>query len=199
MVWAWWRSLRGQFWGVRLFQKVWGPLYLDMRPPQDVGTPTKAALGFSSRQQGPSIHAVPPVPLRLLRPLLHRPHLPPPLLLAAAGNGGHQDPPSAHPGPQPPPQNPSLPPQNPDIVLVHYLNVPAMEECGCPCAPPLCSPLLCAGAPPICAATADPREWLKWSQEELVAQLRPMCEWGLSQSLFQRDFTLWKVHGEKWG
>ncbi|XP_058684491.1 calmodulin-binding transcription activator 2 isoform X1 [Poecile atricapillus] len=71
--------------------------------------------------------------------------------------------------------------QNPDIVLVHYLNVPAMEECGRPCAPPLCSPPLCAGAPPICAATADPREWLKWSQEELVAQLRPM------------------FHGVKWG
>ncbi|NXD60209.1 CMTA2 protein, partial [Corvus moneduloides] len=71
--------------------------------------------------------------------------------------------------------------QNPDIVLVHYLNVPAMEECGRPCAPQLCSPPLCAGAPPICAATADPREWLKWSQEELVAQLRPM------------------FHGVKWG
>ncbi|RLV63037.1 hypothetical protein DV515_00018681, partial [Chloebia gouldiae] len=62
--------------------------------------------------------------------------------------------------------------QNPDIVLVHYLNVPAMEECGRPCAPRLCSPPLCA---------ADPREWLKWSQEELVAQLRPM------------------FHGVKWG
>ncbi|XP_041887014.1 LOW QUALITY PROTEIN: calmodulin-binding transcription activator 2-like [Corvus kubaryi] len=71
--------------------------------------------------------------------------------------------------------------QNPDIVLVHYLNVPAMEECGRPCAPQLCSPPLCAAAPPICAATADPREWLKWSQEELVAQLRPM------------------FHGVKWG
>nr|XP_041568145.1 calmodulin-binding transcription activator 2 isoform X1 [Taeniopygia guttata] len=71
--------------------------------------------------------------------------------------------------------------QNPDIVLVHYLNVPAMEECGRPCAPRLCSPPLCAGAPPICAAAADPREWLKWSQEELVAQLRPM------------------FHGVKWG
>ncbi|XP_027558650.1 LOW QUALITY PROTEIN: calmodulin-binding transcription activator 2 [Neopelma chrysocephalum] len=69
--------------------------------------------------------------------------------------------------------------QNPDIVLVHYLNVPAMEECGRPCAPPLCSPPICT--PPICAATADPREWLKWSQEELVAQLRPM------------------FHGVKWG
>ncbi|KAM9260184.1 LOW QUALITY PROTEIN: calmodulin-binding transcription activator 2-like [Morus bassanus] len=66
--------------------------------------------------------------------------------------------------------------QNPDIVLVHYLNVPAMEECGRPCGPPLC-----AGGPPLCAATADPREWLKWSQEELVAQLRPM------------------FHGLKWG
>ncbi|XP_052635555.1 LOW QUALITY PROTEIN: calmodulin-binding transcription activator 2 [Harpia harpyja] len=62
--------------------------------------------------------------------------------------------------------------QNPDIVLVHYLNVPAMEECSRPCAPPL-----------FCAATADPREWLKWSQEELVAQLRPMfhgMKWGCS-------------------
>ncbi|XP_059728585.1 LOW QUALITY PROTEIN: calmodulin-binding transcription activator 2 [Haemorhous mexicanus] len=71
--------------------------------------------------------------------------------------------------------------QNPDIVLVHYLNVPAMEECGRACAPRLCSPPLCAGAPPLCAAAADPREWLKWSQEELVAQLRPM------------------FHGVKWG
>ncbi|XP_071276402.1 calmodulin-binding transcription activator 2 isoform X2 [Agelaius tricolor] len=67
--------------------------------------------------------------------------------------------------------------QNPDIVLVHYLNVPAMEECGRGCAPRLCSPPLCSGAPPLC----DPREWLKWSQEELVAQLRPM------------------FHGVKWG
>lgn len=53
--------------------------------------------------------------------------------------------------------------QNPDIVLVHYLNVPSMEECG-----------RGGGGPPLCAVASERREWSKWSQEELLAQLRPM-------------------------
>ncbi|XP_020822501.1 calmodulin-binding transcription activator 2 isoform X4 [Phascolarctos cinereus] len=53
-------------------------------------------------------------------------------------------------------------PQNPDIVLVHYLNVPALEDCGKGCGPVLCS------------ISSDRREWLKWSREELVGQLKPM-------------------------
>ncbi|XP_051851883.1 calmodulin-binding transcription activator 2 isoform X1 [Antechinus flavipes] len=52
--------------------------------------------------------------------------------------------------------------QNPDIVLVHYLNVPALEDCGKGCGPILCS------------ISNDRREWLKWSREELVGQLKPM-------------------------
>ncbi|RXM36753.1 Calmodulin-binding transcription activator 1 [Acipenser ruthenus] len=54
--------------------------------------------------------------------------------------------------------------QNPDIVLVHYLNVPASED-GCK----VCGPILCS-------SSSDRREWLKWSKEELICQLRPMCE-----------------------
>ncbi|XP_068919296.1 calmodulin-binding transcription activator 2 isoform X8 [Petaurus breviceps papuanus] len=56
--------------------------------------------------------------------------------------------------------------QNPDIVLVHYLNVPALEDCGKGCGPILCS------------ISSDRREWLKWSREELVGQLKPMCSTG---------------------
>uniref|UniRef100_S4RFT2 IPT/TIG domain-containing protein n=1 Tax=Petromyzon marinus TaxID=7757 RepID=S4RFT2_PETMA len=52
--------------------------------------------------------------------------------------------------------------QNPDIVLVHYLNVPAIEDCGKPCGPILCS------------INTDRKEWAKWSREELVGQLKPM-------------------------
>ncbi|XP_074121055.1 calmodulin-binding transcription activator 2 isoform X9 [Sminthopsis crassicaudata] len=52
--------------------------------------------------------------------------------------------------------------ENPDIVLVHYLNVPALEDCGKGCGPILCS------------ISNDRREWLKWSREELVGQLKPM-------------------------
>lgn len=58
----------------------------------------------------------------------------------------------------------SLSPQNPDIVLVHYLNVPAIEDCG-----KLCGPVLCS-------INSDRKEWLKWSKEELVGQLKPMCK-----------------------
>uniref|UniRef100_K7FA98 Calmodulin-binding transcription activator 1 n=1 Tax=Pelodiscus sinensis TaxID=13735 RepID=K7FA98_PELSI len=52
--------------------------------------------------------------------------------------------------------------QNPDIVLVHYLNVPALEDCA-----KLCGPILCS-------ISSDRKEWLKWSKEELVSQLKPM-------------------------
>lgn len=54
--------------------------------------------------------------------------------------------------------------QNPDIVLVHYLNVPALEDCGKGCSPIFCS------------ISSDRREWLKWSREELLGQLKPMCK-----------------------
>lgn len=54
--------------------------------------------------------------------------------------------------------------QNPDIVLVHYLNVPAIEDCGKPCGPILCS------------INTDKKEWAKWTKEELIGQLKPMCE-----------------------
>eukprot|EP00071_Canis_lupus_P040594 XP_022274151.1 calmodulin-binding transcription activator 2 isoform X9 [Canis lupus familiaris] len=52
--------------------------------------------------------------------------------------------------------------ENPDIVLVHYLNVPALEDCGKGC------------SPIFCPVSSDRREWLKWSREELLGQLRPM-------------------------
>lgn len=55
-------------------------------------------------------------------------------------------------------------PQNPDIVLVHYLNVPAVDDSGKPCGPVLCS------------INTDRKEWAKWSKEELIGQLKPMCE-----------------------
>ncbi|KAM8897543.1 calmodulin-binding transcription activator 2 isoform 3-T6 [Spinachia spinachia] len=50
--------------------------------------------------------------------------------------------------------------QNPDIVLVHYLNVPSLEDSG------KCSPLLCA--------VTDRHDNVRWSQEDLLSQLRPM-------------------------
>ncbi|XP_054606588.2 calmodulin-binding transcription activator 1 isoform X2 [Nothobranchius furzeri] len=53
--------------------------------------------------------------------------------------------------------------QNPDIVLVHYLNVPAVDDSGKPCGPVLCS------------INTDRKEWAKWSKEELIGQLKPMC------------------------
>nr|XP_023659272.1 calmodulin-binding transcription activator 2 isoform X1 [Paramormyrops kingsleyae] len=51
--------------------------------------------------------------------------------------------------------------QNPDIVLVHYLNVPSLEDCG-----KVSRPLLCA--------VAERRDSLRWSREELLSQLKPM-------------------------
>uniref|UniRef100_A0AAR2JJ35 Calmodulin-binding transcription activator 1 n=1 Tax=Pygocentrus nattereri TaxID=42514 RepID=A0AAR2JJ35_PYGNA len=51
--------------------------------------------------------------------------------------------------------------QNPDIVLVHYLNVPSVEDSGKACGPVLC-------------AVADRRDGLRWSRDELISQLKPM-------------------------
>jgi hypothetical protein len=50
--------------------------------------------------------------------------------------------------------------QNPDIVLVHYLNVPYPDDNKLVISPSL-------------ALWGDKKEWTK---EELVSQLRPMCE-----------------------
>uniref|UniRef100_A0A8C5GVN3 Calmodulin-binding transcription activator 1 n=1 Tax=Gouania willdenowi TaxID=441366 RepID=A0A8C5GVN3_GOUWI len=61
--------------------------------------------------------------------------------------------------------------QNPDIVLVHYLNVPAVDDSGKPCGPVLCS------------INTDRKEWAKWSKEELIGQLKPMCELFCTHSL----------------
>lgn len=63
--------------------------------------------------------------------------------------------------------------KNPDIVLVHYLNVPAVDDSGKPCGPVLCS------------INTDRKEWAKWSKEELIGQLKPMCE--LDLPLFQHS------------
>uniref|UniRef100_A0A8D2LHD2 Calmodulin binding transcription activator 2 n=1 Tax=Varanus komodoensis TaxID=61221 RepID=A0A8D2LHD2_VARKO len=71
--------------------------------------------------------------------------------------------------------------QNPDIVLVHYLNVPAVEDCGKPCGPALCS------------IGSDRKEWLKWSQEELVGQLKPMfhgIKWTCSSGNGTAEFSI---------
>lgn len=69
--------------------------------------------------------------------------------------------------------------QNPDIVLVHYLNVPAIEDCGKPCGPILCS------------INTDKKEWAKWTKEELIGQLKPMCEcWNKQKKLLVQSFTL---------
>uniref|UniRef100_A0A8C8BXV0 Calmodulin-binding transcription activator 1 n=1 Tax=Oncorhynchus tshawytscha TaxID=74940 RepID=A0A8C8BXV0_ONCTS len=62
--------------------------------------------------------------------------------------------------------------QNPDIVLVHYLNVPAVDDSGKPCGPVLCS------------INTDRKEWAKWSKEELIGQLKPMCESHLTPDLY---------------
>lgn len=52
--------------------------------------------------------------------------------------------------------------QNPDIVLVHYLNVPSLEDSG------KCSPLLCA--------VTDRHDGVRWSRDDLLNQLKPMCK-----------------------
>ncbi|XP_035377379.1 calmodulin-binding transcription activator 2 isoform X2 [Electrophorus electricus] len=62
--------------------------------------------------------------------------------------------------------------QNPDIVLVHYLNVPSVEDSG-----KVCGPVLCA--------VTDRRDGLRWSREDLLSQLKPMfhsMKWGGSGS-----------------
>ncbi|XP_077169132.1 calmodulin-binding transcription activator 2 isoform X2 [Paroedura picta] len=102
------------------------------------------------------------VSLRLLCPFGHRPNIPPALLLAAAAGLL------------------SLL-QNPDIVLVHYLNVPAIEDCGKICGPVLCS------------INSDRKEWLKWSKEELVGQLKPMfhsIKWTCSNGNGTAEFSI---------
>ncbi|KAJ6654986.1 hypothetical protein lerEdw1_006457 [Lerista edwardsae] len=71
--------------------------------------------------------------------------------------------------------------QNPDIVLVHYLNVPAIEDCGKICGPVLCS------------INSDRKEWLKWSKEELVGQLKPMfhgIKWTCSNGSGMAEFSI---------
>ncbi|XP_061768903.1 calmodulin-binding transcription activator 2 isoform X2 [Nerophis ophidion] len=50
--------------------------------------------------------------------------------------------------------------QNPDIVLVHYLNVPSLEDSG------KFSPLLCA--------LTSRHDSMKWSRDDLLCQLKPM-------------------------
>lgn len=55
--------------------------------------------------------------------------------------------------------------QNPDIVLVHYLNVPYPDD----------NKLATVG--PSLALWADKKEWTK---DELVCQLKPMCEYKIS-------------------
>ncbi|PNI39882.1 CAMTA1 isoform 6 [Pan troglodytes] len=74
-----------------------------------------------------------------------------------------------------------LSPQNPDIVLVHYLNVPAIEDCGKPCGPILCS------------INTDKKEWAKWTKEELIGQLKPMfhgIKWTCSNGNSSSGFSV---------
>nr|XP_031319836.1 calmodulin-binding transcription activator 1 isoform X13 [Camelus dromedarius] len=71
--------------------------------------------------------------------------------------------------------------QNPDIVLVHYLNVPAIEDCGKPCGPILCS------------INTDKKEWAKWTKEELIGQLKPMfhgIKWTCSNGSSSSGFSV---------
>ncbi|XP_005999870.1 calmodulin-binding transcription activator 2 isoform X2 [Latimeria chalumnae] len=71
--------------------------------------------------------------------------------------------------------------QNPDIVLVHYLNVPAIEDCG-----KICGPILCS-------INSDRKEWLKWSKEELICQLKPMfhaIKWTCSNRNATAEFSI---------
>ncbi|KAM4037167.1 calmodulin-binding transcription activator 2 isoform 2-T2 [Anomaloglossus baeobatrachus] len=71
--------------------------------------------------------------------------------------------------------------QNPDIVLVHYLNVPAIEDCGKVCGPILCS------------TSSDRKEWMKWSKEELISQLKPMfhgIKWSCSNGNGTSEFSI---------
>ncbi|KAM3590590.1 uncharacterized protein V6R79_012272 [Siganus canaliculatus] len=65
--------------------------------------------------------------------------------------------------------------QNPDIVLVHYLNVPSLEDSG------KCSPLLCA--------LSDRHDSVRWSRDDLLSQLRPMFH-SMKCSLGSGDFSI---------
>ncbi|XP_059831285.1 calmodulin-binding transcription activator 2-like isoform X4 [Hypanus sabinus] len=71
--------------------------------------------------------------------------------------------------------------QNPDIVLVHYLNVPVTEDCG-----KICGPMLSP-------SSSDRKEWLKWSKEELICQLKPMfhcIKWTCSNGNGSVEFSV---------
>ncbi|XP_078792988.1 calmodulin-binding transcription activator 2 isoform X2 [Oryzias latipes] len=65
--------------------------------------------------------------------------------------------------------------QNPDIVLVHYLNVPSLEDSG------KCSPLLCT--------LSDRHDSLRWNQEDLLNQLKPMFH-SIKCSIGSGDFSI---------
>ncbi|XP_056299114.1 calmodulin-binding transcription activator 2 isoform X5 [Pseudoliparis swirei] len=65
--------------------------------------------------------------------------------------------------------------QNPDIVLVHYLNVPSLEDSG------KCSPMLCA--------VSDRHDSARWSRDELQTQLRPMFH-SMKCSVGSGDFSI---------
>ncbi|XP_035850155.1 calmodulin-binding transcription activator 2 [Sander lucioperca] len=65
--------------------------------------------------------------------------------------------------------------QNPDIVLVHYLNVPSLEDSG------KCSPLLCA--------VSDRHDSVRWSRDELLSQLKPMFH-SVSCSVGSGEFSI---------
>ncbi|XP_027132271.1 calmodulin-binding transcription activator 1 [Larimichthys crocea] len=70
---------------------------------------------------------------------------------------------------------PEEPRQNPDIVLVHYLNVPSLEDSG------KCSPLLCA--------VSDRHDSVRWSQDDLLNQLKPMFH-SMKCSVGSGDFSI---------
>lgn len=61
--------------------------------------------------------------------------------------------------------------QNPDIVLVHYLNVPYPDDNKL------------ATVAPSLALWADKKEWTK---DELVSQLKPMCEYFFKYILIKK-------------
>ncbi|KAM9335669.1 calmodulin-binding transcription activator 2 [Symphorus nematophorus] len=65
--------------------------------------------------------------------------------------------------------------QNPDIVLVHYLNVPSLEDSG------KCSPLLCA--------LSDRHDSVRWSRDDLLNQLKPMFH-SMKCSVGSGDFSI---------
>lgn len=100
------------------------------------------------------------VPIWLLRPFLHCADIPQTVLLAAAGTTQTQE--LARFSSHRHFTVFSLCLQNPDIVLVHYLNVPSLEDSG------TCSPLLCT--------VSDRHDGVRWSRDDLLNQLKPMCK-----------------------